>query len=39
MIVASSAPQPHIQPTWGSNALVVQVKDVPQSGASRFSSR
>jgi hypothetical protein len=39
MMVASSAPQPAIQPRYGLKALVAQVKDVPQSGATRLSSR
>ena len=32
MIVASTATQPPIHPTYGPNALVVQVNEVPQSG-------
>jgi hypothetical protein len=39
MIVASSAPHPAIHPTHGLKALVAHVKDVPQSGATRLSSR
>lgn len=39
MIVAITRPQPHIQPTRGPNAFTVQVKEVPQSGIARFSSR
>ena len=39
MIVASTMPQPHIQPTYGPKALVDQVNDAPQSGLSEFSSR
>jgi hypothetical protein len=39
MIVASRAPQPASQPTYGLNAFVVQVNEVPQSGATLFSSR
>ncbi|CAM5269118.1 hypothetical protein SGLAM104S_02549 [Streptomyces glaucescens] len=39
MIVAITSPQPHIQPTFGPNAFTVQVKEVPQSGITLFSSR
>ena len=39
MIVATTRPQPHIQPACGPNALAVQVNDVPQSGMTLFSSR
>ena len=36
---ATATPQPPIQPTRGPNALVAQVKVVPQSGTARLSSR
>ena len=39
MTVARIAAQPPSQPTYGPKALVVQVKEVPQSGATLFSSR
>ena len=39
MMVATTMPHPHIQPTYGPNALVDQVNDAPQSGAREFSSR
>ena len=39
MMVAMIATQPPSQPTYGPKALVVQVKDVPQSGSTRLNSR
>ena len=39
MMVARIAAQPPSQPTYGPKALVVQVNDVPQSGATLLSSR
>lgn len=36
---AAMIPQPPIHPARGPNALVAQVKVVPQSGATRLSSR
>lgn len=39
MIVAMTRPQPHIQPILGPKAFTVQVKEVPQSGMTRLSSR
>ena len=39
MTVARIAVQPPMQPTYGPKALVVQVNEVPQSGATWFSSR
>ena len=39
MTVARIAAQPPIQPTYGPNDFVVQVNDVPQSGATLLSSR
>jgi hypothetical protein len=38
MIPASVSTQPLNQPVLGPNALVTQVKVVPQSGMTRFSS-
>ncbi len=38
-IVAATNPQPAIQPTHGPKARAAQVKEVPESGISRFSSR
>ena len=35
---AATMPQPPIHPTWGLNALVAQVKVVPQSGSALFIS-
>ncbi|MGX1504271.1 UNVERIFIED_CONTAM: hypothetical protein RKD43_002896 [Streptomyces graminofaciens] len=37
--VATSSPQPHIQPILGPKAFTDQVKEVPQSGTALFSSR
>ena len=34
---AAMIPQPPIQPAFGPNALVAQVKVVPQSGSALFS--
>ena len=39
MMVATTMPQPHIQPTYGPKALVDHVNEAPQSGALEFSSR
>ena len=39
MMIASTRPQPHIQPMWGPKALTVQVNDVPASGTTLLSSR
>ncbi len=39
MTSAATMPQPPIQPVFGPNALVAQVKVVPQSGDTRFISR
>ena len=39
MTVARMAAQPPSHPTYGPKALVVQVNDVPQSGATLLSSR
>ena len=39
MIADTARPQPPIQPIHGPNALVPQVKVVPQSGVSRANSR
>ena len=39
MMFAASSPQPPIQPINGPKALVTQVKVVPLSGESAFSSR
>ena len=38
-IVAATRPQPASQPIHGPNARVAQVKDVPESGMRRLSSR
>ena len=39
MIVAITAVQPPSQPTYGPNALLVQVNDVPLSGMIVLNSR
>jgi hypothetical protein len=39
MIVARIAAQPPSHPTYGPKALVVQVNEVPQSGATLLNSR
>ena len=39
MTVAMMAAQPPSHPTYGPKAFVVHVNDVPQSGATLFSSR
>ena len=39
MIVAMTATQPPSHPTYGPNARVVQVNEVPQSGSTRLNSR
>ena len=39
MMIATTRPQPHIQPMCGPNAFTVHVNDVPASGATLLSSR
>ena len=39
MVVAVTSPQPPIQPIMGPKARVDQVKEVPLSGSTAFSSR
>ena len=39
MMIASTSPQPHIQPMCGPNALTVHVNDVPASGTALLRSR